>query len=228
MSDSIGAPSRRRLLMSGAGLVGGVALGGAGMSGTASAASITAGASVWSGGTSANGWPVIPEPEARRIEGSDIDVTVRPGDVATVLLHVARRYYYEIDTLRKGEVSGHGASREIAQPYESNYLSGTAIAIRPGSYPVGVKEGFFPLELMVIRDILAECKGVVRWGGDEEIPKESHFQIDVGPGDRRLENFADQISAWHLRPGQGAGSIDPFTAARRSASQRMERKQRVA
>jgi hypothetical protein len=98
--------------MSGAGLAGGVALGGVGMSGTASAASITAGASVWSDRTSANGWPVVPEPEARRVEGSDIDVTVLPGDVATVLLHVARRYYYEIDTLRKGEVSGHGTSRE--------------------------------------------------------------------------------------------------------------------
>lgn len=73
-----------------------------------------------------------------------------------------------------------------AQPHESNYSSETAIAIRPNTYPLGISGGLFPHELIVIRDILAEYDGVVRWGGDERVPKESHFQVDVPPGDARI------------------------------------------
>ncbi|GII92219.1 hypothetical protein [Sinosporangium siamense] len=78
---------------------------------------------------------------------------------------------------------------------------------------------------MILRDILAECDGVVRWGGDFKVPKESHFQIDVPPGDKRLDALANRISGWNSTPGEGAGAVDPFTSKRLQAARVMKRKQ---
>src|SRR5690606_26733482 len=127
--------------------------------------------------------------------------------------------------IRDGDVTGHTSDRNIATAFESNYLSGTAIAIRPDSYPLGAKDGLFPHELVVVRDILAECDGIVRWGGDEPTPKESHFQIDVGPEDQRLRVLAAKISQWDRTPGKGAGSVDAFLPSRRRVARDMEQRQ---
>lgn len=81
---------------------------------------------------------------------------------------------------------------------------------------------------MVVRDILADCEGVVRWGGDEEVPKESHFQIDVGPTDARLKAVAAKVGGWADSPGLGAGTGDAFDPDRRRATRRSERRQRSA
>ncbi len=61
------------------------------------------------------------------VEGSPITVALRGGDSAIVLLHVARRFFYEIDSeLRTEDISGHTTDRAVATAYESNSLSGTA------------------------------------------------------------------------------------------------------
>ena len=39
------------------------------------------------------------------------------------------------------------------------------MAGRPSHYPVGAQSALHPYELAVVRDVLAECEGVVRWGG---------------------------------------------------------------
>lgn len=172
---------------------------------------------------SANGWPVlVGENRAGRkveqeedlswapawlISGSSANVTLRIGEVATVLLHVAARFHYEIGTLEDGDVVGYlplGDTRLSAA--ESNHSSGTAIDIKPGWYPSGARGGFFPQELAVIRDILDECEGVVQWGGDvDRAPAEGHFEIGVPPGDIRLVRVAEKIQGWNQRPGVGAG-----------------------
>jgi hypothetical protein len=45
----------------------------------------------WTGPQSDNGWPVVTEAPAHAIEGTDAEVALLEGDVAVVLLHVARR-----------------------------------------------------------------------------------------------------------------------------------------
>ncbi|MEU0479584.1 hypothetical protein ABZ260_10465 [Streptosporangium sp. NPDC006013] len=225
MSDSAFCLSRRRLLTVGVGIVGAVALG---HTTDASAVAAVPGETGWQQDLSENGWPVVGAVKPQPIEGSNTAVRVLEGNVAVVLLHIARRFHYEIDALRNNapdEITGHVTSRAVSQPYESNYLSGTAIAIRPGSYPLGTSGGFFPHETIIIRDILSECDGLVRWGGDESTPKESHFQIDVKPDDRRLGLLVEKISEWDQTPGEGAGSVDPFTSERLTAAREMERKQ---
>ncbi|MGP3965825.1 M15 family metallopeptidase [Nonomuraea sp. 3N208] len=141
------------------------------------------------------------------ISGSSANVTLRLGEVATILLHVAARFHYEIGTLVDGDVVGHrplGNTRLSAA--ESNHSSGTAIDIKPGWYPSGAKGGFFPNEKAVIRDILTECEGLVQWGGDsDQALSEGHFQIGVPPGDIRLGQVAEKIQGWNQKPGLGAG-----------------------
>ncbi|MFI9721739.1 hypothetical protein ACIHFE_19110 [Streptomyces sp. NPDC052396] len=165
-----------------------------------------------------------------KIEGSNVPVTLRSGDVAAVLLYVARRFHYEIGALEKGGVTGHTTHRKVAAPYESNYLSGTAIAIRPDMYPVAAKGGLFPREEAIIRDILAQCDGVVRWGGDDKkLVKESHFQIDVRPGDPRLHALAAKLTRWSSEPGRGAGSgDDPFAPRRVAAARALQQRQKAS
>lgn len=139
------------------------------------------------------------------VEGSGLLVATRIGDVQTVLLHAIRRFHYEIGYLEPGEVEGFRkpAARNSS---ENNHASGTAVDIRPGWYPRGTR-GLNPAETQVVRAILADCEGVVRWGGDLADPHESHFEIAVPPEDLRLVRVADKIRLWNELPGQGAGVL---------------------
>ncbi|MEV2248454.1 hypothetical protein [Streptomyces sp. NPDC049970] len=220
---------RRGVLLAGAALGATTAL--AGVPGTAQAAPGVPSADGtpqgrrWSGRTSANGWPVLDEAELFTVEGSGRSVRLAGGDAAVILLHVARRFHYEIDELREDDVTGHSTTRKALQDYESNYLSGTALAIRPLAYPVGVKGGLYPHELVVVRDILAELDGAVTWGGDLATPKESHFELAYKPGHPKVKGVARKIRGWHAGPGSaGAGTVDAFDPERRSRAQAFARR----
>lgn len=179
----------------------------------------------WKGKKSRNGWPVLAQAPSHRIEGSSQKVRLAEGDASVILLHVARRFHYEIDSLRAGDVHGWTADADVAQPYESNYLSGSALAIRPLCYPSGSKGNFYPNELVVIRDILSELDGTVAWGGDFEAPKESHFELTLRPGHPRLKGVARKIQGWQAGPGNhGAGATDAFDPRRRKAARAFERR----
>ncbi|MFH9129722.1 hypothetical protein ACH4KC_16890 [Streptomyces griseoaurantiacus] len=229
----------RRGFLTAVGLVGAASALSLGSASTAGAAPRAAAAADgkgrhWSGSRSANGWPVK-EGTGRpagiavhRVEGSNASVALLTGDVATVLLHVTRRFHYEIRTLGAGQVHGHTEDRTVRADQESNYLSGTAVALCPDLYPAGARGGLFPHEVTVVRDILAECQAVVRWGGDDPVaPKEGHFQIDVRPGDAGLRKLAEKIEKWNRTPGEGAGTIDAFTPRRLRAAEAMRARQRA-
>jgi len=211
--------SRRHVLGTSVALAGATALGALGSAPAAAAdRTSTSGAATaaWTRSRSANGWELLAEATSYGIEGSGRSVRLADGDAATILLHVARRFHYEIDQLRADDVQGHRTARTVAQPYESNYLSGTAIEIREYAYPLGARDGFYAPELVVIRDILAELDGVVAWGGDLPVPKESHFEIALKPGHPKVKGVARKIAGWNTGAGgEGAGAIDAFDAGRR-------------
>ncbi|MFJ2816760.1 hypothetical protein [Streptomyces sp. NPDC087294] len=188
-------------------------------------AAAASGQHAWKQPRSANGWPVLDHTTTYRVEGTGVEVSLAPGDAATVLLHVARRFAYEIDMLRTGDLHGHTTDRMIGAPFESNHLSGTALAVRPLHYPLGadIKDtGMGEAERVVIADILADCEGLVTWGGDLKPVKQSHFHIDAQPGDARLKRLATRIRGWNDTPGEGAGSIDAFAPARRRTAARFQ------
>ncbi|MEU0071299.1 hypothetical protein ABZ027_17390 [Streptomyces sp. NPDC006332] len=145
--------------------------------------------------------------------------------MATVLVHVARRFAYEIGMLRAGDLRGHTTDRTVAASFESNCLSGTAMVIRPMHYPLGAdveNTGMSETERIVVADILADCEGLVAWGGDLKPVKQSHFHIDVKPGDPRLKRLAARIRGQNDTPGEGAGAIDAFAPARRRLAARYQ------
>ncbi|MFJ4907613.1 hypothetical protein ACIQCR_04680 [Streptomyces sp. NPDC093249] len=189
---------------------------------------------VLTGVPSKNGWEMEKTADdrghiyTRPVPGTPLDgVQMRMVEVETVLVHVVTRFHYEIDALRAGEVVGWREPGSVRKSLaESNLASGTAVQIRPGSYPSGTRGGFFPLEELVIRDILADCDGVVRWGGDDATPDESLFSIDVPPGDNRLVKVAAKIRGWNHTPGKGSGVlVDPQQPHRRASAKRLAAQQ---
>ncbi|MDT0346450.1 hypothetical protein [Streptomyces litchfieldiae] len=154
-------------------------------------------------------------------------VTVRIGDAEAILIHVIRRFHYEISELRNDDVTGWRSPSEVRRNWpEGNQASGTAVQIRPGFYPAGTSGGFSHLQLLVIRDILAELDGAVRWGGDDRHLNESLFYLDVGPDEPRLAEMVEKIRAWGDTPGRGAGApVDVLAADRRRAAEALERRQ---
>lgn len=158
---------------------------------------------VLTGVPSKNGWEMEKVADGngnihtRPVPGLPFGIQVRMGDAETVLVHVLQRFHYEVDALRDGDVIGWRAPGTVRKGLaESNQASGTAVRIRPGSYPFGARGGFYPLEEQAIRDILADCEGVVRWSGDDRKPDESLFSVDVPPGDERLTRV--QIGRAHV------------------------------
>ncbi|MEX2985646.1 hypothetical protein [Streptomyces sp. C36] len=192
---------------------------------------------VLTGKPSHNGWEMERVADGggsiftRPVPGTPLaGIAVRMGDVEAVLVHLVRRFHYGIDELRKGDVVGwHSPSAVRHELPESNLASGTAVRIRPGHFPVGNHGGFFPLQLMAIRDILAELDGAVRWGGDDRKVDEALFYVDVKPGDVRLREVANKIRGWQEMAGQGAGApVDLAAPARRNAAKALERRQKSA
>ncbi|MFE0203345.1 hypothetical protein [Streptomyces sp. NPDC058985] len=180
------------------------------------------------GRRSLNGWEMEKVTDSRGsiytrpVPGTGVDIKVRMGDVETVLAHVIRRFHYEIDELRRGDVVGWQAPDTVHQRQaESNLASGTAVKIRPGHYPPGQRGGFFPTQELLIGDILADCEGVVAWGGDDRTPDEALFSIDVGPEDEKLAELAEKLRAWDVTPGKGAGQeADMSVPAQRRRARR--------
>ncbi len=222
---TVGMISRRRLL--GAAAVTGVAAATVASGRCSPAQAAPVGGRAWRGKESANGWPVLAQAGWHAIEGSGQQVRLADGVAAVILTYVARRFHYEVDQLRADDVHGHTTSRTIAQDYESNHLSGSALAIRPHAYPAGVAGGLYPHELVVIRDIVAELDGVVAWGGDFARPKESHFEIAYRPGDARVTTVARRITGWTEGSGAaGAGVVDAFEPTRRARADAFDRPRR--
>ncbi|WP_329335913.1 M15 family metallopeptidase [Streptomyces sp. NBC_01352] len=219
--------SRRRFVGGGAGILGVVTLGS--VLSAAPAVAVPKSGREWREDSTANGWRVLTEADAEeyRVEGSGLAIRLAAGDAAVLLLHVARRFHYEIDALRTGDLHGHSTSRLVNHPFESNHLSGTAINIRPHAYPLGVSGGLYPAELVVIRDILAELGGTVAWGGDFTTPKESHFEIALAPTHPKVKGVARTIRGWNGNPGKGAGATDAFAPARRSRAGAFEQRRPV-
>jgi len=179
---------------------------------TAATSSAVAEPKIATGRKSANGWDMETGPDiggaiwTAAVPGSGCSVALRIGAATAVLVHVARRFHYEIGSLDLGGIVSFKDPANLTG-YETNHASGTAIDIRPGWYPAGVRGNFLKHEVAVIRDVLRECGGVVGWGGDFAQPDEGHFQIDVGPGDARLARLVDQLRHWDQLPGKGAGAI---------------------
>ncbi|MFE2944540.1 hypothetical protein ACFXKG_36670 [Streptomyces sp. NPDC059255] len=223
--------SRRVILKQLTGVAAGAALVSGGGALLAPATAVAAD-TTWRRSTSANGWSI---PNARSsvtgtcdIQGTGLTVVLREGDTATVLAYLAQRFHYDVARLEseRGEIVGYRADREVRADFESNHLSGTALALYPEIYPLGVTGNFFPYQVTAIRDILAELGGVVKWGGDMKPAMESMFFIDVPPESQQLKQVAATLREWQITPSKGAGTQNVEDPKRIKASKALAKSQK--
>lgn len=68
--------------------------------------------------------------------------------------------------------------------------------------------------MTVVRDIVAQCDGLLSWGGDAvPAPREGRFQLAVPAADAKLRALAKRLDTDAKHPGRrvGAGTALPFT-----------------
>jgi hypothetical protein len=128
-------------------------------------------------------------PPSVAVPGTDVRLTIRPGDVSVVLLEVARRFHEEVEPITGGVRDDWGwAYRPIRGKTTgfSNHASATAIDLNATQHPRGV-EGTFTAaaeagRARILADLVDESTGepVVRWGEDYTTTVDGmHFEINA-------------------------------------------------
>jgi len=147
--------------------------------------------------TSYNGWTASPDPRAigvvpMRVGAAVFPAGVRGGDSATILAYVARRFHSEVEALYTPGCWGYAYRQNRNASNLSVHAAGMAIDCNAPSHPNGVRGTFTNTQLGAIRRIVADCGGVVRWGGDfTGTPDEMHFEIIGTP--EQVARAADRL-----------------------------------
>ena len=155
--------------------------------------------------TSQNGWLANNRSVIASYSIPGGKIAVRKGDVATVLVYVAKRFHSEVEPLRWPGNWGY-AERPIrgSSTTLSNHASGTAIDLNAPRHPLGKRGTFSKRQVAAIRKILADTGGVIRWGGNYRNRKdEMHFEINAGSA--RVREVAKAIRAGK-KPGPSGGA----------------------
>jgi hypothetical protein len=154
------------------------------------------------GSTSYNGWTVgtpgsVIGVQSYTVPGTSVVLQIRSGDVATVLLYVARRFNAEVEGLLRGQCGGYEYRANVNNPSVwSNHASGTAIDLNWERHPNGSPNTFSAAQTAAVRAILAFCGQVVYWGQDYRgVVDGMHFEINVPPGDARLTALVRKINS---------------------------------
>ncbi len=157
--------------------------------------------------TSQNGFSVLLKaPPPVKIQGTNISLRIRPGDVAVVLGDLASRFHILVEPLTLPGLADEWAwairpVRGKTTGY-SNHASGTAIDLNATRHPRGVKGTFTDQKRRRVRGILSDYhdhpsgrKSIVRWGEDyQNSPVDGmHFEI-VADADA-VKRVADRIRA---------------------------------
>jgi hypothetical protein len=116
--------------------------------------------------------------EPMTVSGSAFPGGVKRGDVTTVLQYVAEQFNARVEALRPDWCWGYNYRQNRNANNLSCHASGTAIDCNAPAHPNGKRGTFSAAQVRTIRQILAECGGVVQWGGDfRGTPDEMHFEI---------------------------------------------------
>ncbi|MCW2957188.1 MAG: hypothetical protein JWO69_2057 [Thermoleophilia bacterium] len=136
-----------------------------------------------------NGWTAAPDRNNIGVEpfvvaGVSFPAGVRSGPASVVLGYVAEQFHRRVEPLRDGWCWGFNYRQNRNSDNLSCHASGTAIDLNAPSHPNGKSGTFSVRQRGDIRKILAECEGVVRWGGDfNGTPDEMHFELVGSPAE---------------------------------------------
>lgn len=140
---------------------------------------------------SQNGWPANNRALIGKytVPGTNVNLTLREGDAATVLLYVAQRWDREvedIDNVRGGLDDWGYAERPIrgSRFRLSNHASGTAMDLNATRHPLGARGTFTRRQVDAIHNILRAVDDVARWGGDYKGRKDPmHVELVGSPAE---------------------------------------------
>lgn len=131
-------------------------------------------------------------------------ISMRKGDVATILVYVAKRFHSEVENLIWPGNWGYAERKIRGGSSLSNHASGTAIDLNAPQHYLGARGTFSKRQVRVIKSILSDLEGVIRWGGNYSGRKdEMHFEINKGTATVRA--IARKIRAGEL-PGPSGGA----------------------
>jgi hypothetical protein len=129
---------------------------------------------------SENGWPLVVEAQLEPLAWLPNNARLLAGPVAQVLGYVARRFAARVEPITSTSTYRPNAIIAGTKAF-SNHASGTALDLNGGKHAMGESGTFAKIQVDAIRQILAECSGVLRWGGDYvSRPDEMHFEIRPG------------------------------------------------
>lgn len=132
-----------------------------------------------------SGYPVGPPKSAIdrsfAVEGVTFPGGVLAGPVATVLAYVAGRWHREIEPLRAGWCWGGYVKTITGGSGWSNHAGFAAIDINAPAHPQH-KRTLTAAQYTIARRIVADCQGVVRWGGDFGARDLDEMHWEIAPG----------------------------------------------
>lgn len=143
--------------------------------------------------TSYNGWQASQNPDAiginrawEPIPGHRFPGGVKSGDVETVMTYLVRQLDARVEPIEMyppGDEWGYHYKQSANSPrLLSCHSSGTAIDYNATRHPNGKRGTWTSVQVSVIRSILNEVSGVVRWLGDASgTADEMHFEIHGSP-----------------------------------------------
>jgi hypothetical protein len=106
---------------------------------------------------------------------------VRSGDVTVVFQWLVEQLHARVEPVTKGHEAddwGYNYRKNRNANNLSCHSSGTALDYNAVLHPNGRRGTFSGAQVAEIRRILAECDGIIRWGGDfSGTPDEMHFEI---------------------------------------------------
>jgi hypothetical protein len=153
---------------------------------------------------SQNGWPIKPTDRSPLTVAGVPFGDVRSGDVFTVLQYVATRYHNEVEHLIRGTCGAYNPRKIPGSDTWSNHASATAIDCNWQRHPLGARGTYSSAQLAAVRRIVADCDGVIRWGGVYTTTvDEMHFEINKNAAAvkalaAKIRNEGDDMTAADL------------------------------
>lgn len=170
--------------------------------------------------TSQNGWPASPNLKLRRltVNGVGFPPGIRDDDdVAYILGYFAEQFAARVQPLKSPGCWGFSYRADKNQASDlSNHASGTAIDFNAPQHPNGVATArtFTPKQIAEVHQILAECHGALRWGGDYTHTVDAmHVEVNVSPA--RLKEVVAQMKKDQKPADPTAASKSAVKAAKK-------------
>ena len=155
---------------------------------------------------SLNGWDLQPT-DAHTWALPQITGRVLAGPVWVVMFWLARQYVLLVEAINRGESWGWTYRQIAGSSKWSNHASATAVDFNAERHPQGKSGTFSAVQVVAIRNILAEAGGVLRCGVCFTPIDEMHFEIAPGINAAAVEKFACKLLQRALNDKAGAGLV---------------------